>query len=120
MYNCSDIDILRFLRAKNGNIDKSFKMIIEHAKWRLGPDGADTLLRDNAVTVDGKILILLIYLSYFGNELTWVLWFTGKTFNFTTSKLNEEFFWLGIDKLDCVTVVGRVFIHGNCSYLRLI
>jgi hypothetical protein len=40
-------DILRFLRGKNGNVDAAFEAIVRHAKWRIGPDGADTVWKEN-------------------------------------------------------------------------
>ena len=40
-----DIELLRFLKAKNGNVIEAWKMILAHAKWRVsknGPDGSKT------------------------------------------------------------------------------
>jgi len=40
-----DIELLRFLKAKNGNVIEAWKMILAHAKWRVsknGPDGNKT------------------------------------------------------------------------------
>lgn len=45
---CTDVDILRFLRSKaNNNVESTVKLLIDHAKWRIGPDGADTVWREN-------------------------------------------------------------------------
>ena len=38
-------DFLRFLRVKNGNEEDAWKMIVAHAKWRVGRHGADTIVR---------------------------------------------------------------------------
>ena len=39
-------DFLRFLRAKNGNVEEAWKMIYAHAKWRTSKHGADTILKN--------------------------------------------------------------------------
>lgn len=81
--NPTNVDILRFLRAKNGNIQQGWTMLTNHARWRISPDGADTVMKENA---------------------------------FVGSELNKEFFWFGIDKNDCLTLVGRTQLHDGKHY----
>ena len=44
--NASATDFLRFLRAKNGDVEEAWKMIYAHAKWRTSNYGADTILKN--------------------------------------------------------------------------
>jgi hypothetical protein len=37
-----DTELLRFLRARNGNIQQAYKMIIAHDKWRVSQFGAES------------------------------------------------------------------------------
>ena len=46
--SCTDIDIARFVRLQRGNVEKSWDKLLRHAKWRISPNGADTLVRENA------------------------------------------------------------------------
>ena len=39
--SAKDIELLRFLKAKNGNVIEAWKMILAHAKWRVSKDGPD-------------------------------------------------------------------------------
>ena len=39
----SDTEILRFLRARSGNVDSAWGLLLRHAEWRVGPDGADSI-----------------------------------------------------------------------------
>jgi hypothetical protein len=41
-------DFLRFLRAKNGDTDAAWHMILAHAKWRTTKYGADTICKNHA------------------------------------------------------------------------
>jgi hypothetical protein len=47
LHEASDVELLRFLRAKSGNRDDAWKMILTHAKWRVSAYGADTIVREN-------------------------------------------------------------------------
>ena len=38
----TDIELLRFLRAKNGNEEKAWQMIVKHVAWRNSKYGADS------------------------------------------------------------------------------
>lgn len=38
----TDVELLRFLRARNGNIKETWKMILNHAKWRSSFFGVDS------------------------------------------------------------------------------
>lgn len=96
LFSTTNIDLLRFLRGSHGDFDKAYSMIIDHAKWRLSPEGGDTVLNNGAVT----------YTTSNGMQV----------YNFSLSRLNFEFFWLGVDKYDCVTVVGRTYIHDGVNY----
>jgi hypothetical protein len=42
------IDILRFLRNKNGNTEEAYKSLLAHAKWRISQFGADTIVAKNS------------------------------------------------------------------------
>lgn len=48
LHSATITDLLRFLRARNGNVEEAFKNIMTHAKWRTSKYGADTILRENA------------------------------------------------------------------------
>ena len=47
LHNATSTDLLRFLRARNGNAQEAFKNILTHAKWRTTEYGADTILQEN-------------------------------------------------------------------------
>lgn len=47
LHTATSTDILRFLRARNGNAEEALKHIIAHAKWRTTQYGADTIIREN-------------------------------------------------------------------------
>lgn len=40
--SATDVELLRFLRAKHGNEDKAWKMILKHVEWRNSKYGADS------------------------------------------------------------------------------
>ena len=46
LWDCSDVDIVRFLRGQKGNIDNAWMRILAHAEWRIGPSGADQILKN--------------------------------------------------------------------------
>ena len=48
LHTATSTDILRFLRARNGNAEEALKHVIAHAKWRTTQYGADTIIRENA------------------------------------------------------------------------
>lgn len=39
--SAKDMELLRFLKAKNGNVKDAWMMIIKHAKWRISRNGPD-------------------------------------------------------------------------------
>ena len=43
LQTATSTDLLRFLRARNGNAEEAFKNILAHARWRLSLYGADTI-----------------------------------------------------------------------------
>jgi hypothetical protein len=47
LHTATSTDLLRFLRARNGNAQEAFKNILTHAKWRTTENGADTILQEN-------------------------------------------------------------------------
>lgn len=47
LHTATSTDLLRFLRARNGNAQEAFKNILTHAKWRTTEYGADTILQEN-------------------------------------------------------------------------
>lgn len=49
LQTCTDVDILRFYRSlrmlpQSHRVDEAFKSIVRHAQWRVGPEGADTVM----------------------------------------------------------------------------
>ena len=48
LHTATSADLLRFLRARNGNAEDAFKNILSNAKWRTSPYGADTILKENS------------------------------------------------------------------------
>lgn len=50
LQNISDTEILRFLRARKGDIDAAWVMLWEHSNWRQSPMGSETLTpKDNQI-----------------------------------------------------------------------
>ena len=47
LHSATSTDLLRFLRARNGNAEEAFKNILSHAKWRMTEHGADTIIKKN-------------------------------------------------------------------------
>lgn len=62
LQNISDTEILRFLRARKGDIDAAWVMLWEHSTWRLSPTGSETL-----TSVDNQIFEA----SSLNDELYW-------------------------------------------------
>lgn len=48
LHTATSTDILRFLRARNGNAEEALKHVIAHAKWRTTQYGADTIIKENS------------------------------------------------------------------------
>ena len=48
LHSATSTDLLRFLRARNGNVEEAFKSIMTHAKWRTSKYGADTILKEDS------------------------------------------------------------------------
>ena len=42
LHAATKVEILRFLRARNGDIDAAWQMLWEHSLWRSSPLGPDT------------------------------------------------------------------------------
>lgn len=47
LQTATSTDLLRFLRARNGNAEEAFKNILAHARWRLSLYGADTVYNEH-------------------------------------------------------------------------
>ena len=43
----SSTEILRFLRARNGDIDNAWQMLWEHSLWRVSPFGPESFTADD-------------------------------------------------------------------------
>ena len=48
LWSCTDVDIVRFLRGNKGDVDAATTKILAHAQWRVGPSGAEQILRDES------------------------------------------------------------------------
>ena len=48
LHTATSTDILRFLRAKNGNAEEALKHVVAHAKWRTTQYGADTIIKEDS------------------------------------------------------------------------
>ena len=48
LVHATGADFLRFLRAKNGDSDAAWRMILAHARWRTTKYGADTITKSHA------------------------------------------------------------------------
>ena len=85
---CTDIDILRFIRAvKSPNVDNVYKLLTSHSEWRVSPSGADTIM-GNATFIAGV----------------------------ESSALNQEIFWLGVSYTGCPTLAIRTQAHDGRNY----
>lgn len=51
--SCTDIDIIRFIRAEKGNTSKGWEKLLRHARWRITPNGADSIVRQNVYLNSG-------------------------------------------------------------------
>lgn len=47
LQTATSTDLLRFLRARNGNAEEAFKNILAHARWRTSSYGADTIYNEH-------------------------------------------------------------------------
>ena len=47
LWEANEIELLRFVRAHNGNPDLVWNKVLTHAKWRVSEYGADTVVKEN-------------------------------------------------------------------------